>query len=714
MKIGPGQPYPLGSTWNGEGTNFAIYSEHAERVWLCLFDSPRGRHEGGFLLPEVTAHVHHGYFPEVKPGQLYGYRMDGPYDPVWYGRRFNRNKLLIDPYARALAGRLLCRPEIFGYPAGHPDQDLALDRRNDARYVPKGVVLDNTESFDWRGDRCPNTSLRNSVIYEVHVKGFTNGHPSVPASLRGTYAGLHSPAALSYLVSLGVTAIELLPIHAFADDGLLVERGLVNYWGYNTINFFTPEGRFAASGNPAGQLREFKTMVKALHAAGIELILDVVYNHTAEGNHLGPTLSYRGIDNTTYYRLAPDQPRQYTDHTGTGNTLNLPHPQVLKLVLDSLRYWVQEMHIDGFRFDLAPALAREPNEFHQNSSFFNAVYQDPVLSRVKLIAEPWDVGPDGYQVGHFPILWSEWNGRYRDSVRRYWKGDEGLISELAYRVSGSSDLYASSGRRPSASINFVTAHDGFTLRDLVSYDEKHNQADGEENRDGSDQNDSWNYGVEGPTDDLSVLALRARQQRNFLATLLLSQGVPMILGGDEIGRTQRGNNNAYCQDNETSWFDWNLGDEQQQLLDWTRRLIRFRLGQPVLRRNAFLRRRPQHGSDFDDLAWFQPDGTEMAGEEWDVSFARSLTVRLSGEALSERDENGDRLAGDSLVLFLNSHHEPLAFNLPVSQTGGTWEVVFDTDKPDLQPGCRVMQEGGEPYQLSGRALVVLRALSSGG
>ncbi|HZU77490.1 MAG TPA: glycogen debranching protein GlgX [Dehalococcoidia bacterium] len=709
MEIRPGNPFPLGATWDGAGTNFAIFSEHAAAVELCLYRTPRSRqHHASVRLPEVTAHVHHGYLPGVGPGQLYGFRVHGPYQPVWTGHRFNHHKLLIDPYARALAGRVRWTPRIFGYRVGDPDEDLAFDGRNDADCVPKAVVLD--PEFDWEGDRRPNTPLRNSVIYEVHVKGFTARHPGVPPELRGTYAGLCSPPALAHLKQLGVTAVELLPVHAFVDDGFLLQRGLVNYWGYNTINYFTPEPRYAAARDPQEQVREFKRMVKALHAAGIEVILDVVYNHTAEGNHFGPTLSYRGIDNVSYYRLVPDQPRLYMDFTGTGNTLNVRHPQVLKLLTDSLRYWVEEMHVDGFRFDLAAALAREFHEVDRLSAFFDVIHQDPVISRVKLIAEPWDVGEGGYQVGNFPVLWTEWNGKYRDTVRRYWRGDAGLISELAYRLSGSSDLYESSGRRPTASINFVTCHDGFTLADLVSYDHKHNEANGEENRDGSDDNNSWNCGVEGPTDDPEVCTLRARQQRNFIATLLLSQGVPMICGGDEIGRTQQGNNNAYCQDNPISWFDWNLDDEKRTLLEWTQRLVRFRAEQPVLHRRRFFQGRPIRGSGIEDVGWFRPDGVEMTDEEWEAGFARSITMRLSGDAIAEQDEEGNPIVGDSLLLFLNAYHESLLFSVPVRHVGQRWEVVFDTARPELQPEAEIVSEGGPPLSVAGRSLLVLRLL----
>jgi len=710
LNVLPGNPYPLGASWNGAGANFAIFSEHATAIDLCLFDRPTAEREYACIrLPEVTTHVHHGYLPGIKPGQLYGYRVHGPFAPE-YGHRFNANKLLIDPYARGLAGKVDWRAPIFGYPLGNPEEDLHMDVQNDAWGVPKGVVVDT--SFPWGNDRLLRTPWRNSVIYELHVKGFTARHPRVEPQLRGTYAGLQSPAALQHLQHLGVTAVELMPVHAFIDDKFLVERGLVNYWGYNTINFFTPESRYAASTNPTDVIREFKSMVKALHAAGIEVILDVVYNHTAEGSGLGPTLSFRGIDNATYYRLIPDQLRYTMDYTGTGNTLNVRHPQVLKLIMDSLRYWVEEMHVDGFRFDLASALARELHAVDRLSAFFDVIHQDPIVSSVKLIAEPWDVGEGGYQVGNFPVLWTEWNGKYRDTMRRYWKGDEGLISELAYRLSGSSDLYESSGRRPSASINFITAHDGFTLHDLVSYNDKHNEANGEENRDGANDNSSWNCGAEGSTDDAAIRAVRSRQQRNFIATLLLSQGVPMLCAGDEIDRTQRGNNNAYCQDNEVSWLDWDLSETARPLLDWTRRLLKLRAEQPVLRRRHFFQGRPIHGSGVQDIAWFGVDGREMTDQEWETSYNRSMIVRFNGQALTEIDEKGDRVEGDSLMILLNGHHEPLPFCLPVEQAGRRWQVLFDSDNPTLAAGSLQATEGAvEPYAVAGRAIVILRRLA---
>src|SRR4051794_27506911 len=584
----PGKPYPQGATWDGTGVNFSLYSEGATAVDLCLFDGVESAETEVVPVRESTGYVWHCYLPGVKLGQLYGYRVHGPYEPE-HGDRFNPAKLLIDPYAKALAGSLNWDAPVFGYRLGDPAEDLSCDPEDDAWGVPKSVVT--TSHFDWENDRPPLTLLHDSVLYELHVKGFTATHPEIPPELRGTYAGLAHPAAIDYLRKLGITAVELMPVHEAVDDKFLLDRGLRNYWGYNSINFFSPDSAYSASGNTGEQIGEFKAMVKALHRAGIEVILDVVYNHTAEGNQLGPTLSFRGIDNSTYYRIVNDNPRFYMDYTGTGNTLNVRHPQVLKLIMDSLRYWVQEMHVDGFRFDLAAALARELHEVDRLSAFFDIINQDPTISQVKLIAEPWDVGEGGYQVGNFPPLWAEWNGKYRDTVRRYWKGDDGVLSELGYRLTGSSDLYQRDGRRPSASINFITAHDGFTLNDLVSYNDKHNEANGENNCDGANDNNSWNHGAEGPTADSEIIDLRERQKRNFMASLLLSHGVPMICGGDEIGRTQSGNNNAYCQDNEISWYDWNLTPEAHALLDFTRRLIDLRKEHPNLRRQKFFQGR---------------------------------------------------------------------------------------------------------------------------
>ena len=706
-KLLPGRPFPLGAHWDGNGVNFALFSENATRVDLCLFNSEAGRGETERIrLPEVTAHVWHGYLPDVQPGQLYGYRVYGPYEPA-NGLRFNENKLLIDPYARAIAGKVDWSQPVFGYQLGHPDADLSYDEQDSSRGMPKGIVID--EAFDWEGDDRLRRPWNESIIYEVHVKGFTKQHPDIPEELRGTYAGLAHPVAIDYFQQLGITAVELLPVHEFLDDGHLVEKGLTNYWGYNTTNYFAPDARYSSCGDNGGQVREFKEMVKALHRAGIEVILDVVYNHTSEGNQLGPTLSFRGIDNTSYYRLVPGDERHYFDYTGTGNSMNMLHPNTLKLIMDSLRYWVTEMHVDGFRFDLASTLARELHDVDRLSAFFDIVHQDPILSRVKLIAEPWDVGEGGYQVGNFPVLWTEWNGKYRDSVRAFWKGDEGLMAEIAFRLTGSSDLYQNDGRRPYASINFITAHDGFTLHDLVSYNEKHNEANGEDNNDGHNDNISWNHGVEGPTKDQKIIAARERSKRNFLATLLFSQGVPMICGGDEISRTQRGNNNAYCQDNEVSWYDWNLDEREQALLDFTRRLIAYRKAHPILHRRKFFQGRRVHGSDIRDITWFRPDGEEMSEDEWEAGWVRTIGVRLGGEALNELDANGVRIIDDTLLLLINAHHDPLDFVMVSTRPTYRWERVIDTAHPDPDPEP-VLYKAGTPYPLEGRSLALFRRI----
>ncbi|MGZ3665095.1 MAG: glycogen debranching protein GlgX [Ktedonobacterales bacterium] len=707
----PGKPFPLGAIWDGHGVNFALYSEHGTKVDLCLFESTAPDSPCETLrLREVTGHVWHVYIPGIQPGQLYGYRVHGPCAPET-GDRFNSAKLLIDPYALALAGTVNWDAPVFGYPLGHKDNDLAIDDRDDAWGMPKGVVID--PSFDWEGDCHPLTPWHKSIIYEAHVKGLTVHHPDVPEELRGTYAGLASPPIIEHLHQLGVTAIELMPVHAFLDDKMLLDRGLRNYWGYNTINFFAPEGRYASQSNPCAQVREFKEMVKTLHRAGIEVILDVVYNHTAEGSELGPTLSFRGLDNTTYYRLVPENERYYMDYTGTGNTPNTRHPQVLKLIMDSLRYWVQEMHVDGFRFDLAAALARGMHEVDHLSAFFDIIHQDPIISTTKLIAEPWDVGDGGYQVGNFPVLWAEWNGKYRDSVRRYWKGDEGQLAEFAGRLTGSSDLYQDDGRRPYSSINFVTAHDGFTLHDLVSYNEKHNEANGEENRDGANDNYSWNCGVEGPTDDAEIIELRERQKRNFVATLMLSQGVPMLSGGDELGRTQQGNNNAYCQDNDLSWYDWNLDDQRRAMLNFTRRMIALRQAHPSLQRRKFFQGRSIRGSEVKDITWLGPDGVEVSDELWDAGWVRILGMRIGGDALGEVDEHGIPVEDDTLLILMNAHAEPSPFVLPDGgPQGGRWQVLVDTQTPpDPDPAKepeKPMLQPGDEYLLDGRSLVVLR------
>jgi len=708
-KLLPGKPYPQGATWDGVGVNFSIYSEGATAVDLCLFEESGDEVRETFRLAECTGNIWHGYIPGIKSGQLYGYRLHGPYCPE-QGQRFNPNKLLIDPYCRALAGQVNWEAPLFGYQAGH--DDTVIDERDSAWGVPKSIVT--ASHFDWENDRPPATPFHDSVLYETHVKGITARHPDIPEELRGTYSGLSFPTTTEYLKKLGVTAVELMPVQAFVDDEYLVKKGLRNYWGYNTINFFSPDARYSGSGDRGEQIGEFKSMVKHLHRAGIEVILDVVYNHTAEGNQLGPTLSFKGIDNPIYYRLT-ESPRYYMDYTGTGNTMNVRHPQVLKLVMDSLRYWVLEMHVDGFRFDLAAALARELHEVDRLSAFFDIINQDPVISQVKLIAEPWDVGEGGYQVGKFPTLWAEWNGKYRDAVRRYWKGDAGQVAELGYRLTGSSDLYQRDGRHPAASVNFITAHDGFTLRDLVSYDAKRNDANGEENRDGTNDNHSWNHGVEGPTDDPEVTQLRQRQVRNLLATLLLSQGVPMICGGDEIGRTQNGNNNGYAQDNETSWYDWELDDQRKCLLQFTQRLIAFRRDHPNLHRRKFFQDRPIDpanvhnveiaGGRVQDITWIRSDGEEMTEEEWNTSWIRVLGVRLSGEILDDVNAVGEPIKDDTFLILISAHHEDLPFSLPqVSHTEIMWELCFDTRNPGLSEPVR--REPGFSFDLMSRSVAL--------
>jgi isoamylase len=702
----PGRPYPLGATLDGDGTNFALFSPAATQVELCLFD-PDGGDGGGserrLLLPEVTAHCWHGYVPGVRAGQRYGYRVHGPWAPA-DGLYCNPAKLLLDPYAKAVAGTVDWHPACYGYTFGSPD---VAEPTDSAPYVPRSVVVDT--SFDWEGDRPPRVPLHEAMIYEAHVKGFTARHPTIAEDVRGTYAGLATPEAVEHLTLLGVTTVELMPVHQFVHDQHLVDRGLRNYWGYNSIGFFAPHGEYCSSGDGGGQVAEFKTMVKALHAAGIEVILDVVYNHTAEGNHLGPTLSFKGIDNTSYYRLVEGDPRFYMDYTGTGNSLNMRIPQVLQLLMDSLRYWVTEMHVDGFRFDLASTLARELHDVDRLSAFFDVIQQDPVVSQVKLIAEPWDVGDGGYQVGNFPPLWSEWNGMYRDTVRDYWRSEPGTVGEFAARLTGSSDLYEDDGRRPWASINFVTAHDGFTLDDLVSYNAKHNDANGEDGKDGTDDNRSWNCGVEGPTDDPKVTGLRERQRRNFLATLFLSQGVPMLLAGDEMGRSQGGNNNAYCQDNEMSWLDWSDRDGNLALLGFTRQLMELRQSHPVLRRRGWFQGRPIRGRGVADIAWFDTAGEEMTDAQWTESFARSLQVFLNGDAIPYPDARGERIVDDSLLLCFNAHWEPLDYTLPPAGFGPCWDVLVDTAEPLIPAegeGRRV--DAGGALTVADRSVVVLR------
>jgi glycogen operon protein len=706
MRVWPGKPYPLGATWDGEGVNFALFSENATAVELCLFDGPEaGKESHRIRLEEQTDQVWHVYIPGLWPGQHYGYRVHGPYKPT-AGHRFNPHKLLIDPYAKSIAGTIEWSDAMFGYRIGDRKADLSFDTRDNASNIPKCVVID--QAFTWGGDQQLKTSWDRTIIYEVHVKGLTAQHPDVPEHMRGTYAALTTPAVIDHLLDLGVTAVELLPIHHFVRDKHLADRKLMNYWGYNTIGFFSPDIRYAVSPVRGRHVREFKTMVKTLHSAGIEVILDVVYNHTAEGNHLGPTLSFRGVDNASYYRLVEEDKRYYMDYTGCGNTLNVTHPRTLQLIMDSLRYWVTEMHVDGFRFDLASALARELHAVDRLSAFFDILHQDPILSQVKLIAEPWDVGEGGYQVGNFPVGWAEWNGKYRDTIRRYVKGDGGQVAEVAYRLTGSSDLYSMSGRRPYASVNFVTAHDGFTLHDLVSYNKKHNEANGEQNRDGTDDNLSWNCGTEGPTDDPRVLELRERQKRNFLTILFFSQGVPMLYGGDEIGRTQKGNNNAYCQDNEISWFDWKLDRAQRHLLEFTRRLIAFRKKHPVLRRRRFFQGGRLRGSEVKDLSWFRPDGREMTDEDWTTGYAKSLALRLAGDAISERDEKGRPITDDTLLILLNAHHEPLAFTLPAHKRSVRWQPVLDTAVSAGREKPVTIFRGGERYKLEARSIAVLR------
>jgi len=699
----PGKPYPLGATWDGQGTNFALYSEHALAVELLLFDTPEDKEAKTVVaFMEKTTYVWHGYLPGVAPKQLYAYRVYGPYEPE-HGHRFNAWKVLIDPYAKALSGIFRWDDSLFGYRIHDPQADLSHDTRDSCAFVPKCVVADS--GFDWEGDRLLRTPWEQTIIYELHVKGFTCLHPEVAPEKRGTYAGLASPAVLDYLHNLGITAVELLPVHQHVNERFLVDRGLSNYWGYNTLAYFSPDCRYAGSNKCGGQIQEFKEMVKALHRAGIEVILDVVFNHTAEGNHLGPTLSFRGLDNAGYYHLNPESPRYYMDFTGTGNSLNMSHPRVTQLILDSLRYWANEMHVDGFRFDLAATLAREFFEVDRLSAFFDIIQQDPLISQVKLIAEPWDLGPGGYQVGNFPPLWTEWNGKYRDIVRRLWRGDESAMAELGYRFSGSSDLYQNDGRKPYASINFITCHDGFTLHDLVSYNEKHNEANGENNLDGGNDNLSWNCGVEGPTDDVQINELRQRQKKNLLATLFLSQGVPMLQAGDEISRTQLGNNNTYCQDNELSWVNWDLTPSKQELLEFTRRLIRLRLEHPIFRRRTFFKGRERMGPARADIIWLMPDGNEMSELDWKTTFVRMLGVLLDGDALDYTDARGRHISDDTFLILFNGHHEALPFRLP--RADRSWELILYTVTDWLNEKQRRLDSGAE-FLLAGRSVAVLR------
>jgi glycogen operon protein len=697
MRVWPGRPYPLGATWDGEGVNFALFSENAEGVDLCLFDAPVDAVESARVrLRGRDGSVWHAYLPDVRPGQLYGYRVHGPWAPE-EGHRFNPAMLLIDPYARAISGTVQWSNALFAYVPGDPGEDLSFNSEDSASGMPKCVVIES--AFSWGDDRAPQTPWSRTVIYECHVKGLTKLHPQVPENLRGTYLGLAMDPIIDHLLALGVTAVELMPVHHFVTDRHLAEHHLTNYWGYNSIGFFAPDVRYAMGGI-GQQVQEFKTMVKRLHRAGIEVILDVVYNHTGEGNHMGPTLSLRGIDNASYYRLVPENRRYYIDFTGCGNSLNMIHPRTLQLIMDSLRYWVTEMHVDGFRFDLAPVLARELYEVNRLSSFFDIIHQDPILSQVKLIAEPWDLGPGGYQVGNFPAGWGEWNGKYRDTVRRFWRSDHGQVAELASRLSGSSDLYRWSGRNPYASINFVTCHDGFTLHDLTSYDHTHNEANGEDNRDGADDNWGRNWGAEGPTDAAPVLRVRDRVRRSILATLAFSQGVPMITAGDELGHTQHGNNNAYCQDNELSWIDWELDEPRRSLLDFTRRVFAVFHAHPVLRRRNFLSGLVS-SEGLKDVVWLRPDGHELTDDDWRAPETQALGMLLPGQATDETDERGRPVSGETLLLLLNGGGRSATFSLPTLPTRGTWTEVINS----AQTGSRAVK--GDPIKVVPHSLILV-------
>ncbi len=701
VRIWPGHPYPLGATWDGAGVNFALFAENATKVELCLFESASATEEQHKItLKQYTDKVWHAYLPDVLPGQLYGYRVHGPYEPE-RGHRFNPNKLVLDPYAKLIGRELKWSDEVFAYKFGDPAADLSFDDRDSAPYAPLASVIDS--AFTWGDDRPPRTPWHKTVIYELHVKGFTQLNPLVPENLRGSYAGLASESAIKHLTDLGITAVELLPVHLHLDDRHLIENDLKNYWGYNTLAFMAPEASYCNKTIVQDAVQQFKMMVRAMHAVGLEVILDVVYNHTAEGNQMGPTLSMRGVDNAAYYRLAEEK-RYYTDFTGTGNTLNMTNPYVLQLVMDSLRYWVLEMHVDGFRFDLASTLARELFEVDRLGAFFDIIHQDPIISQVKLIAEPWDVGPGGYQVGNFPVLWTEWNGKYRDCVRRFWKGDGGAASELATRLSGSSDLYQDDGRKPYASINFITCHDGFTLDDLVSYSDKHNEANREENRDGTNDNNSWNCGAEGETDDPAILALRQRQKRNLMATLMLSVGVPMMLGGDELSKDQDGNNNAYCQDNALNWLDWDLSDLKKKFLEFTRKVVFIRKTQPVFQRRKFFLGRAIRGSKVKDISFLNPSGGEMTDSDWNADFVRCLGLRLAGDMIDDETERGEPVVGETLLLLLNAHWEPIDFTLPETKRGHIWDRLFDTADP--QPESARFRAGAK-YVLTDRSVALL-------
>ncbi|MFC5269865.1 glycogen debranching protein GlgX [Adhaeribacter terreus] len=701
-EIYPGAPYPLGATWDGKGVNFALYSGNATAVELCLFNSDTDSHETYKIkLKERTHQIWHGYIPDLKPGQVYGYRVHGPFEPE-NGHRFNPHKLLLDPYAKAITGTMKWHDSLFAYEVGHENEDLSFSDSDSAPFVPKAVVIDS--NFDWEGDEPLKIPYHRSIIYETHVKGFTQLCPDIPEEIRGSYAAIGHPVTIKYQQELGITAIELMPVHHFITDRFLAEKNLTNYWGYNTLGFFAPDVRYSSSGNCGEQVVEFKNMVKALHKAGIEVILDVVYNHTGEGNQMGPTVTFRGIDNAAYYRLKEDDKRYYMDYTGTGNTLNANLPNVLQLIMDSLRYWILEMHVDGFRFDLAATLARELHEVNRLSSFFDIIHQDPVISQVKLIAEPWDIGEGGYQVGNFPPGWSEWNGKYRDCIRDYWRGADSMLAEFAHRFTGSSDLYQDDARKPTASINFVTAHDGFTLNDLVSYNEKHNDANGEDNNDGESHNRSWNCGAEGPTDDPGINAFRQKQKRNFLTTLFLSQGVPMLVAGDEMSRTQQGNNNAYCQDNEISWLNWQ--DADKELQEFTRKLIELRLNHPVFCRRKWFQGLPIKGVGLEDIAWFQPEGVEMTEEHWNLDYAKAMGVYLNGYGLRSSGSKGKRIVDDSFYLIFNAHHESLSFKLPSEKYGQEWIKILDTRQSKIEETETFGPES--LVEAEGHSVIVLR------
>ena len=703
LKVLPGKPFPLGSSWDGNGINFALFAENATSVELCLFNSENDEEEQTKIrIEEVTHHVWHAYLPGLNPGQLYAYRVYGPYEPE-NGHRFNPAKLLVDPYAKAIAGNIKWDDSVFGYEIGHEDEDLSMSESNSAAFIPKSIVIDN--QFDWEDDKSPEIPYHDSIIYEAHIKGFTKLNEEIPENIRGTYAGMAHPNAIKYLKEMGITALELMPVHHFVRDRHLLEKGLDNYWGYNTLGFFAPDSNYSSSGILGEQVIEFKNMVKEMHKAGIEVILDVVYNHTAEGNHMGPTLSFKGIDNASYYRLMPDEKRYYKDYTGTGNTLNVTLPFVLGMIMDSLRYWILEMHVDGFRFDLASTLARTLHETDNLSSFFNIIHQDPVISQVKLIAEPWDIGDEGYRVGKFPAGWAEWNGMYRDCIRDYWRGADKQLAEFALRFTGSPDLYKGDYRRPTASINFITAHDGFTLHDLVSYNEKHNEANQDDNKDGENENNSWNCGVEGPTDDSAIIALRNKQKRNFLTTLFLSQGVPMLVAGDEFGRTQHGNNNAYCQDNEISWLDWNNADHE--LREFTKGVISICKNHPTFRRRRWFQGLPVQGSEMHDLAWYLPDGKELSDENWDHDFAKSLGVYLNGNRIRCVDYNGHRIVDDSFYIIFNAHHEALDYILPNDECGAGWQKVADTSDGFVGLNEETFKPGST-ISVQDRSIIVLK------